>query len=276
MINPRFTLLIAVSLLSACAVAPKTDATTTAAASELRISYSDGRPDTVGVDKVNVVLRRVGVRVGLAPLPVEARPILETSHARALKPAETERLLSLFSLHRGDLLEEIKRAGREPEAHRGGYLSTSEVDVPPYPKVYDIRSLTPEIRHYLQEKFGKLHVNSADNGVGIDEVMTIVSGGPWVWFFVLPNDVVAKLTLSYVGLAGPAWRISYPGLVPHGGFLDPEYGLVVAHAHGPKRFVMRYEEPSVPSAHLLGDNPWIDFSGEVPRLLERVKTKSGK
>lgn len=262
-----------VLLLSACAVTTEADSKT-AAPGELRLSYSDGRPDTVGVDGVNAVLRSVGVRVGLAPLPAEASPILETSRVRALEPDETEELLSIFSLHRGQLLEEIERAGREPGAHRGGYLTTSEVDVPPYPKVYDIRALTPEVRYFLQEKFGKLHVNSADDGVGIDEVMTIVSGGPWVWFFVLPDDVVAKLTLGYVGLEGPAWRISYPGLVPHGGFLDPEYGLVVAHAHGPKSFVMRYEDPSVPSAHLLGDNPWIDFSGEVPNLLERVEAPS--
>lgn len=237
----------------------------------LTLSYSDGRAETQGVDDVNAVLRSIGVRVSVLSLPQPATPLLKISHTRALKSEETAKLLSLFSLHRGELLEEIERAGRTPEAHRGGYLSTSEVDVPPYPKVYDMKALTPEVTAFLQVKFGKLHVNSAENGMGIDEVMSIVSGGPWTWFFLLPDDVIGKLTLGYVGLDGPGWRISYPGLVPHGGYLDPEYGLVVAHAHGPKSFVMRYEEPSVNGARLLGTNSWIDFSGESPALLEKAR-----
>jgi hypothetical protein len=234
----------------------------------LKLSYSDGRAATTGLKNVNAMLGQVGVRVSEIPLPKAALPMLKTSQTRAINPEETKELLSIFSLHRGELLEQIEKAGRKPAANRGGFLSTSEVGVAPYPKVYDMKALTPEIIAYLQEKFGNLHVNSADNGTGIDEVMSIVSGGPWTWFFLLPNDVIGKLTLGYVGLDGPGWRISYPGLVPHGGYLDPEYGLVVAHAHGPKNFVMRYEDPSVEGAGLLGTNSWVDLSGKIPKLLD--------
>ncbi len=235
----------------------------------LTLSYSDGKPAATGVNNVNAVLRSVGVRVSTLPLPVEALPILKASQTRAITQEEADELkFEHFSLHRGELLDQISKAGRKPEAHRGGYLSTSEVGVAPYPKVYDMRSMTPEVVAWVQDKFGKLHVNSADNGVGIDEVMTIVSGGPWVWFFALPNDVVGKLTLGHVGLDGHAWRISYPGLGPHGAYLDPENGLVVAYAHGPKNFVIRYEEPSVEGTKLLNINPWIDFSGKTPKLLD--------
>jgi hypothetical protein len=212
-------------------------------------------------------LRSVGVRVSTLPIPKKATTILKTSKTRAVTPEESAKLLSLFSLHRGQLLYQIHKAGRKPEAHRGGYLSTSEVGVSPYPKVYDMKAMTPEVKTFLQGKFGKLHVNSAENGVGIDEVMTLVSGGSWTWFFLLPYNVVGKLTLGHVSTDGQAWRISYPGLVAHGAFLDSEYGLVVAHAHGPKNFVMRYEDPSVEGAELLGSNYWIDFSGEKPKLL---------
>ena len=235
---------------------------------KIKLSYSNGKPVTIGLDDINTVLRSVGVRVSTLPLPAAASPILKASQTRAITSEEATKLLSIFALHRGELLDEISKAGRKPEAHRGGFLSTSEVGVPPYPKVYDMRAMTPEVKAYLQEKFGKLHVNSAENGMGIDEVMTIVSGGPWTWFFLLPDDVIGKLTLGHVGLNGQAWRISYPGLGLHGGFLDAEYGLVVAYAHGPKNFVMRYEEPSVRGAHLLGTNYWIDFSGEAPKLLD--------
>ncbi len=243
-------------------------ADTTQTTGELILSYSDGKPATTGVGNVNAVLRTVGVRVSNVALPEAVSPILRVSQSRALNSEEAAQLLSAFSLHRGELLDQIEEAGREPEAHRGGFLSTTEIGVPPYPKVYDMKAMSAEVKAQLQEKFAKLHVNSADNGVGIDEVMTIVSGGPWTWFFLLPDDVVGKLTLGHVGLDGPGWRISYPGLGPHGGYLDVEYGLVVAYAHGPENFVMRYVEPSVMGAKLLGTNPWIDLSGDTPKLLD--------
>lgn len=70
---------------------------------------------------------------------------------------------------------------------------------------------------------------------------------------------------------GPGWRISYPGLVAHGGYFDAQQGLVVAHAHGPKLFVMRYEAPAVNASERLNENPWIDFTVDPPRLLDRSK-----
>lgn len=233
----------------------------------IELAYSDGAPSTYGMKQINDVLRTVGVRVSRVDLPEAAGRLLHASETRALTSDEADELLSIFSLDRRDLLEEIEKAGRAPAAHNGGSLSTSETGVPPYPKVYDMKSLSPDVVIYLQEKFGKLHVNSSQEGVGIDEVMTIVSGGPYTWFFVLPGNIVAKLTFGHVGESGHAWRISYPGLVPHGGFFDAPYGLVVAYAHGPDNFVMRYKDPMVQGAETLGKNPWIDFSKPVPRLL---------
>lgn len=236
----------------------------------IKLSFSDGRTDVVGVESINAVLRAVGVRVSTVNLPKEAMPILEASKTRALNKDEADKLISIFYLDRKGLLDQIEKAGRKPEANRGGYLSTKEEAMSPYPKVYDMKALSPEVTVFLQDKFGKLHVNSSDNGMGIDEVMTIVSGGPWTWFFVLPNNVVGKLTLGHVGLNDLGWRISYPGLGPHGGFLDAEYGLVVAFAHGPEKFEMRYEEPTVKLSKWMGKNPWIDFSGKTPKMLKKT------
>jgi len=259
--------LVLVSMITTMPIAQSV-AKTMSTEGQLTLSYSDDRAPTQGVEKVNEVLKTIGVRVSTVSLPEEAKPILEISKKRTITKEESEKLISLFSMHRGDLLDQIEKAGRLPEAHRGGFLSTSELGVAPYPKVYDMKAMTPEVMHFLQEKFGRLHVNSSEDGVGIDEVMTIVSGGPWTWFFVLPDNVIGKLTLSHVPLDGDAWRISYPGLVPHGGFLDAPYGLVVAYAHGPKNFVMRYEEPSVEGTETLSTNSWIDFSGDIPKLLD--------
>jgi hypothetical protein len=239
------------------------------------LHFSDGSPDAVGLDAVNRRLREVGVRVSRVPVPQAARPLLDASHSRALTPDEASTVLRHFHLSRRDLLEEIRLAGRTPELPRGGHLQTSEAGVPPYPKVYDMKALTPAVAAYLQRKFGLLHVNSDDSGAGIDEVMTIVSGGPYTWFFTLGQDAVGKLNLGEVRPGDAAWRLSYPGLVPHGGFFDAPHGLVVAHAHGPRTFVMRYDEPDVEGAATLADNPWIDFSGAQPKLLSQPRPTTG-
>lgn len=238
---------------------------------DIKLSFSDGREEAVGIADINTVLRSVGVRVSTVELPEKAKPILETSKTRALNEEEANNLIDAFHLDRDALLHQIEKAGRKPVAENGGSLTTGEDNMAPYPKVYDMKALSPEVTVFLQDKFGKLHVNSTDSGMGIDEVMTIVSGGPWTWFFVLPDNVVGKLTLGHVKIDGLGWRISYPGLGPHGGFLDAEYGLVVAFAHGPQKFVMRYEDPSVTLDKWMGKNPWIDFSNkEAPKLLEKI------
>ncbi len=236
----------------------------------IKLSFSDGREDAIGLVDINAVLRSVGVRVSEVELPERAKPILKTSKTRALNEEEANTLIATFHLDRDALLNQIKKAGRKPAVENGGSLTTGEDNMAPYPKVYDMKALSPEVTVFLQDKFGKLHVNSADDGMGIDEVMTIVSGGPWTWFFVLPDNVVGKLTLGHVETDGLGWRISYPGLGPHGGFFNAEYGLVVAFAHGPEKFVMRYEAPGVKLDKWMGKNPWIDFSGSTPKLLENI------
>lgn len=233
----------------------------------LTLSFSDGRPDVHGVSNVNKELEKLGVIVTKVDIPTEAHLFIEEAKIRALSAGEKSKLLEIFSLRRVELLNQIKLAGRAPAVPLGGFLATSEPNVEPYPKVYDMKSMSNDVKHFLQHKFGKLHVNSSNEGQGIDEVMTIISGGKWTWFFVLEDGVVGKLTLGYVDKLESAWRISYPGLVPHGGFFDAEYGLVIAHAHGPKYFIMRYEDASVKWPERLGGNPWVDFTGEVPLLL---------
>lgn len=232
----------------------------------IQLYYSDGSRPDFGMASVNKRLQTIGVRVTQVPIPEAAKPILSSSLRRALSQEESDRLIQHFRLGRRDLLGEIRAAGRKPTVHQGGHLQTSETGVAPYPKVYDMQALDPSTVAYLQRKFGRLHVNSSEAGVGIDEVMTIVSGGPYTWFFGFENGVVGKLHLGRIQKNGKAWRISYPGLVPHGGYFDAPDGLVVAYAHGPRHFVMRYADLTIAEHEILGDNPWIDFSGDRPSL----------
>ena len=238
----------------------------------LALHFSDGTQSATGLEEVNARLREIGVRVSEVSIPADTKPILQASRKRAITPAESETLLRHFHLGRRELVDEIVRAGREPEMPRGGYLHTSESGVPPYPKVYDMKALDMQTASYLQEKFGRLHVNSSMAGVGIDEVMTIVSGGPYTWFFVFDGGVVGKLRFGTVSGTSKAWRISYPGLVPHGGFFDADHGLVIAFAHGPEHFIMRYDDPSVDGFETLNGNPWIDFTTRPPMLLDSPKS----
>jgi hypothetical protein len=263
----------AVALLSWICANPavaEDQATVNGGDNHVALYYSDGSEPDYGVEAINRRLLEIGVRVSQVAIPKDAKPILRQSARRALSQEESDELTRHFHLGRRELLDEIRSAGRRPEMHRGGYLQTSELDVPPYPKVYDMKALDRETTAFLQRKFGKLHINSSEAGVGIDEVMTIVSGGPYTWFFVFEDNVVGKLHFGKVHEDGRAWRISYPGLVPHGGYFDAPHGLVVAYAHGPKHFVMRYADKSVEGHETLGDNPWIDFSKDEPVLLDRM------
>jgi hypothetical protein len=236
----------------------------------VKLQFSDGRANVSGLDSVNAVLRPIGVRASTVAIPQSAKPILKASQSRSVDADEQQQLIATFALNRADLLEQIRLAGRTPEVHRGGYLGTAEGDTAPYPKVYDMKAMTADMRTWALNRYGRLHVNSSDNGAGIDEVMTVVSGGPFTWMFVLPDGVLARLTVSRIAENGPALRLSYPGMGKHDGYMDPTDGLIVAYAHGPERFTIRFDEPTAPHANLLNTNAWVDFSGAIPKLRNKV------
>lgn len=224
------------------------------------LSFSDNRQSVTNFSAINDTLKTVGVHLSRVVLPSQALPILKISTTSKLNDDQISSLLKIFSLTRKDLLDQIRIAGRKPVISGGGNLSTGEVGVAPYPKIYDMKAMSPQDHIYVQNKFGKLHVNSADSGKGVDEVMTLVSGGPWTWYFLLKDNVVAKLSLSRIQPNGPGWRLSYPGLTPHGAYMDATDGICVTHIIGPKTWVMRYDAPKIEGAKMLGKNPWVDFS----------------
>ncbi len=228
------------------------------------LEFSDGRASLTELAAINDVLGTVGVRLRRVDLPPAARPLLEASARGPLSEAQKESLLRLFALSRQEVLDEARAAGRAPVIPGGGSLVTGERGVAPYPKVYDLRSMGPQDRLYARDKFARLHVNATDDGTGVDEVMTLVAGGPWTWFFLLQDGVVAQLKMSRVDPAGQGWRLSYPGLVPHGGHFHAEDGLCIAYITGPASWTMRYAAPTLPGAAMLGQNPWIDFARNAP------------
>lgn len=229
------------------------------------LQFSDGRGSVQGVEPANAVLQQVHVRVSLVPIPKEAERVLASADERSLKPSEKEKLLKVFELSRSQLLEQIRLAGRQPATPEGGSLQIRAENGGTYPNVSDLSTVTGAKRTAMHELLGPLHVNSAADGTGIDEVMTAVRGGPFTWFFVLPDGVVARLTSLPIKSGDPGVRVSYSGLTPHAGFM-PERGVAIGNGHGPKTFVIRHSAQIPKFAEMLGSNPWIDFSGE-PRMM---------
>ncbi|RMQ47220.1 hypothetical protein ALQ04_01548 [Pseudomonas cichorii] len=257
-------------ILASTALAMSMAASANAMASDIvSLKFTDGRPDVLGIKDVNAVLETIGIHVTTVDIPQDAKPILAESQQRALTDKEHSRLIDLFHLSQDQLLEQVSLAGRQPAVKGGGVL-TEETGLGPYPKVYDMRALDARTHKAVLEKYGRMHVNSADDGTDIDEVMTVVAGGPFRWGFTLKDGSIARFQVDKVGLEDHAVRVSYHGLGMHAGIMDATQGLIVAFAHGPKEFTMRYTA-DVPHAELLGTNPWIDFSGEMPVVLDQVK-----
>ena len=48
----------------------------------VKLQFSDGRPNAVGLEEVNAVLRSVGVRASTVSIPDAAKPILKASQSR--------------------------------------------------------------------------------------------------------------------------------------------------------------------------------------------------
>lgn len=232
----------------------------------ISLQFSDGRPAVHGIERVNEVLHSIGARASTVPIPASARETLQASEKRPLTKDEQAFLVSEFHLHRGQLLELVERAGRQPQMYRGGYLSISQQGMAPYPKVYDLQGMTPEMKHHALTRFSRLHTNVAKDGTGVDEVMTFVAGGPFTHFFTLPDGVVARVNMAAITADGDALRLSYEGLTPHAALMNAHHGLIVAFAHGPEVFDMVFDDPSLPNAAVMDTNPWVDYSQPVPVL----------
>lgn len=233
---------------------------TTSEQEGVSLRFSDGRASLGDLAAINEVLGTVGVHLSQIDLPQAAHPILAASDEAPLTDAQKAKLLEIFKLSRQEVLEQVRIAGRAPVLPDGGSMSSGESGVPPYPKVYDLSSMKQEDRIYARDKFARLHVNSTDEGVGVDEVMTLVAGGPWTWYFLLKDNVVVELQMSRVESKGKGWRLSYPGLTPHGGHFHAHSGVCIAYITGPERWTMRYAVPELPGEKMLGTNPWIDFN----------------
>lgn len=110
------------------------------------LKFSGGRASLNELTKINDALMTVGVRLTHVEVPEESLPFLEASLKAPLTKDEKSQVLEIFSLSRVEVIEQVRGAGRVPVIANGGSMTSSEVGVPPYPKVYDLKSMGAQDR----------------------------------------------------------------------------------------------------------------------------------
>jgi hypothetical protein len=207
----------------------------------IRLEFSDRRPALTSLPHVNATMAAVGAGVwplDLASVPADVQHLLGQP---TLTNAEEERLKAHFLLSRERLLEVISNAGRKPHVEGGGALSTSVVSHGySYPQLWAVQDGIDYSR------FDRFHVNVADDGTGVDEVLQILSGRGIVIRQRLPSGVVLSLHLDCpADHAG--WLVTYDGGSPHIGSLSAAAPgtKALVQAIGPDRWRVRYESESI-------------------------------
>lgn len=187
--------------------------------------------------EVNDALARFGSRVwplDLRSAPIDVRRLLNQP---TLTNAEAERVRTQFLLSRGRLLDIIADAGRTPQVPGGGEMTTFVSNHGySYPQLFVVQEGVDYSR------FDRFHVNSTDDGTGVDEVMQILSGGGVRLLQHLPDEGVVTLHMDCAAEDG-GWIVTYDGAYPHiGSISGARPGTkVLMQVIGPARWVMRYE-----------------------------------
>lgn len=201
----------------------------------VRLDLPGGGTPLAALADVNAALAPVGARLsplGLAGVPADLRQLLKRT---SLTEAEAKRLETHFLLPRTRLLELIKAAGRKPQVCCGGALATQHApDGATYPRLYRVE------RGIDHSRFDRFHVNVADDGTGVDEVMQILAGSGVRFLQRAPGGGVLALQLDCPEDAG--WILTYRGACPHIGSISGASAgtKVLMQIIGPARWVMRY------------------------------------
>jgi hypothetical protein len=201
----------------------------------IRLEFSSGRPPVTTLADVNDALEPFGSR--LWPLDLRSTPadVQELLKQATLSDVESERIKAHFLLPRERLVNIIVEAGRTPQVPGGGEMITLDST---YNITYPRLDIVGAGVDY--SRFDRFHVNTADNSVGVDEVMQILSGGGVRLLQHLTDE--GLITLHIACPAGDAgWILTYDGAYPHiGSISGARPGTkVLMQAIGPSRWVMR-------------------------------------
>ena len=190
------------------------------------------------VEEVQAQLRQIGIGVWpleLSEVPADIRGLLAQDN---LTDEETARARDYFLLSRERLLELVEESGRTPNVPGGGAMETNVANQAyGYPQLWVVQGDVDYTR------FDVLHVNTSDDGVGVEEVLQMVSGGGVVVRNRRPDGRIYNLRLDCLS-ADDCWMFSYDAGEDHVGSLSsatPGTKLVV-QAFGPAEWSLRYTE----------------------------------
>lgn len=213
-----------------------------AKASSIRLEFSDGQPALIGIETIDAINAALSIAgAGVWPLDLFAAPFaIRALVAQSdVSGTEIKTLLDHFLLSRERLMETLAMAGRKPNVAGGGDLETRvENQDYGYPQLWTVRADTDYTR------FDRFHVNVSDDGVGVDEVLQMLSGTGVFVHLQSPDGGVLTLRLDCPG-AAQGWLITYDGGRPHIGSLSaatPGTKLVV-QAFGPPIWSLSYDLP---------------------------------
>ena len=207
-------------------------------AERLELEFSNDRPSLAAAADVNAALAEVGAGIWRLDLAGTEDDVRELLAQPTVTDAQVAHLRTHFLLPRERLLEIIAAAaGRTPHVAGGGELSTFVTNEGySYPQLWVVQGATDFAR------FERFHVNVSDDGIGVDEVLQILSGaGVVIRLRQRGGDV---LTLSVdCPKEGSGWLLTYDGGKPHiGSLAGATPGTkVLAQVIGPPRWAIRYD-----------------------------------
>ena len=204
--------------------------------SGLRLEIGGG-PALAEIEAVNAALAPYGA--GVWPLELgRAPPDIRALLARpTLTEDEAGRIKAAFLLSRETLLDTLARAGRAPHVAGGGALESAVANHGyAYPQLFVVE----EGADY--SRFDRFHVNVADDGTAVDEVMQILAGGGVRILQRLPGEEPSILSLDCPA-SDRGWTVTYDGAVSHIGSMSAARPGTKAlmQVFGPARWTMRYD-----------------------------------
>lgn len=204
----------------------------------LRLLHSSEAVAVTDLSDINVALAPYGSRIWPLDLGESPDDIGQLLRRVTLDTADSTRVRDHFLLSRERLLRLVGEAGRTPQVPGGGELRTLDVthDVP-YPELYIV---VPGIDY---SRFDRFHVNVSPEGVGVDEVMQVLSGGGVRVLQHLPEHGLVTLEIDCPDEKS-GWVVTYDGAYPHIGSLSGALDgtKVLMQVIGPPRWEMKYEE----------------------------------
>lgn len=203
----------------------------------LVLEFADGRSTATSLDAVNASLAPFGARVwalNLNSVPQDVRRLLAQP---SLTESEAERIKTQFLLPRERLLQLIAEAGRAPHVAGGGSMTPFvENQGYAYPQLYLAEAGVDYSR------FDRFHVNTADNGTGVDEIGQLLCGGG---IRVLQRRPGLGMATLHLACPSPdhGWIVTYDGGASHIGSLSAASpgSKFLMQVIGPERWSLRYE-----------------------------------